>query len=48
MQTLVLILTLLGSVALFLFGLNMLSGGLQKVAGEGMRAFHVLGDFLKD
>ena len=39
MQTLVLILTLLGSVALFLFGLNMLSGGLQKVAGEGMRAF---------
>lgn len=33
------ILTLLGAVALFLFGLNMLSGGLQKVAGDGMRAF---------
>lgn len=39
MQTFLQILTLLGSVALFLFGLNMLSGGLQKVAGDGMRAF---------
>ena len=33
------ILTLLGSVALFLFGLNLMSGGLQKVAGDGLRAF---------
>ncbi len=33
------ILTLLGAVTLFLFGLNLLSGGLQKVAGSGMRSF---------
>lgn len=33
------ILTLLGSVMLFLFGLNLLSGGLQKVAGDGLRSF---------
>ncbi|MBQ9185418.1 MAG: Na/Pi cotransporter family protein [Bacteroidales bacterium] len=33
------ILTLLGSVTLFLFGLSLLSGGLQKVAGDGLRAF---------
>lgn len=31
------ILTLLGSVMLFLFGLGLLSGGLQKVAGDGLR-----------
>ena len=33
------ILTLLGAVTLFLFGLSLLSGGLQKVAGDGLRAF---------
>ena len=33
------ILTLLGGVTLFLFGLGLLSGGLQKVAGDGLRAF---------
>lgn len=33
------ILTLLGAVTLFLFGLNLLSGGLQKVAGDGLRSF---------
>ena len=31
------ILTLLGAVCLFLFGLNLLSNGLQKVAGDGLR-----------
>ena len=39
MQLLLQLLTLLGSVALFLFGLNLLSGGLQKVAGDGLRSF---------
>ena len=39
MQVFLLILTLLGSVALFLFGLSLLSGGLQKVAGDGLRSF---------
>ena len=39
MTVFVQILTLLGSVALFLFGLNLMSGGLQKVAGDGLRAF---------
>ena len=31
--------TLIGSVTLFLFGLNLLSVGLQKVAGDGLRSF---------
>ena len=39
MQVFLQIFTLLGSVALFLFGLNLLSGGLQKVAGDGLRSF---------
>ena len=39
MQVFLQILTLLGSVALFLFGLSLLSGGLQKVAGDGLRSF---------
>lgn len=39
MQSFLLILTLLGSVAMFLFGLSLLSGGLQKVAGDGLRSF---------
>ena len=33
------ILTLLGAVTLFLFGLSLLSNGLQKVAGDGLRSF---------
>ncbi len=39
MQLFLQILTLLGAVTLFLFGLSLLSGGLQKVAGDGMRSF---------
>ena len=39
MNTILLILNLLGAVTLFLFGLSFLSGGLQKVAGEGLRSF---------
>ena len=39
MNTILLILTLLGAVTLFLFGLSLLSGGLQKVAGDGLRNF---------
>lgn len=39
MQIFIQILTLLGSVTLFLFGLSLLSGGLQKVAGDGLRSF---------
>jgi len=39
MQTVLQILTLLGGVTLFLFGLSLLSGGLQKVAGDGLRSF---------
>ena len=37
MSTILQILTLLGAVTLFLFGLSLLSNGLQKVAGDGMR-----------
>lgn len=39
MQLALQLLTLIGSVTLFLFGLSLLSGGLQKVAGDGLRAF---------
>lgn len=39
MQSFLLVLTLLGAVAMFLFGLSLLSGGLQKIAGEGLRSF---------
>lgn len=39
MQLILQLLTLLGSVTLFLFGLSLLSGGLQKVAGDGLRSF---------
>ena len=39
MTTILQILTLLGAVTLFLFGLSLLSGGLQKVAGDGLRSF---------
>ena len=37
MEIILQILTLLGAVTLFLFGLSLLSNGLQKVAGDGMR-----------
>lgn len=33
------ILTLLGALGMFLFGMNMMSTGLQKAAGENLRAF---------
>ena len=33
------ILTLLGSLAMFLYGMSLMSGGLQKMAGEKLRAF---------
>ncbi|MBQ9310974.1 MAG: Na/Pi cotransporter family protein [Bacteroidales bacterium] len=39
MSVLLQILTLLGAVTLFLYGLSLLSGGLQKVAGDGLRSF---------
>jgi len=39
MQIFLQLLTLLGAVTLFLFGLSLLSGGLQKVAGDGLRSF---------
>lgn len=39
MQLVLQVLTLIGSVTLFLFGLSLLSGGLQKVAGDGLRSF---------
>lgn len=39
MQILVQFVTLIGAVALFLFGLSLLSVGLQKVAGDGLRSF---------
>ena len=33
------ILTLLGALGMFLYGMNMMSSGLQKVAGERLRSF---------
>ena len=33
------ILTLLGSLAMFLYGMSLMSGGLQKMAGNKMRSF---------
>lgn len=33
------ILTLLGSLAMFLYGMSLMSGGLQKMAGDKMRLF---------
>ena len=33
------ILTLLGSLAMFLYGMSLMSGGLQKMAGNRMRVF---------
>lgn len=39
MQLMFQFLTLAGAVTLFLFGLGLLSVGLQKVAGDGLRSF---------
>ena len=33
------ILTLLGALGMFLYGMNLMSGGLQKAAGSKMRGF---------
>ena len=38
-QMLLQILTLLGSLAMFLYGMSLMSGGLQKMAGNRMRVF---------
>ena len=39
MNTVLQILTLLGCLGMFLFGMSLMSGGLQKMAGEKLRAF---------
>ena len=39
MSTVLQILTLLGCLGMFLFGMSLMSGGLQKMAGEKLRAF---------
>lgn len=39
MQTILQILTLLGSLGMFLFGMSLMSGGLQKMAGSRLRSF---------
>ena len=33
------ILTILGALGMFLYGMNLMSGGLQKAAGSKMRGF---------
>ena len=33
------IITLIGALGMFLYGMNMMSSGLQKTAGDGMRKF---------
>ena len=38
-QMLLQILTLLGSLAMFLYGMSLMSGGLQKMAGNRLRVF---------
>ena len=35
------ILTLLGSLGMFLYGMSLMSGGLQKMAGNRMRTFNI-------
>lgn len=45
-ETLTTIFGLLGGLALFLYGMNMMSDGLQKAAGEKMKA--VLGFLTKN
>ncbi len=42
------ILTLLGAVTLFLFGLSLLSGGLQKVAGDAEHRINACRDELRE
>ena len=39
MQLALQILTLLGSLGMFLYGMSLMSGGLQKMAGDKMRSF---------
>ncbi len=39
MQIVIQILTLLGGMSMFLYGMTMMSGGLQKAAGEKLRSF---------
>ncbi|MDD4655091.1 MAG: hypothetical protein PHT08_06765, partial [Bacteroidales bacterium] len=39
MNTVLQILTLLGSLGLFLYGMTLMSESLQKVAGDGLRSF---------
>ncbi len=39
MNTVLQILTILGSLGMFLYGMSLMSGGLQKMAGEKLRAF---------
>ena len=39
MNTVLQILTLLGCLGMFLYGMSLMSGGLQKMAGEKLRAF---------
>lgn len=39
MNTVLQILTLLGSLGMFLYGMSLMSGGLQKMAGEKLRSF---------
>lgn len=39
MHTTLLVLTILGSLGLFLFGMSLMSGGLQKMAGDRLRNF---------
>lgn len=39
MQTVLLVLTILGSLGMFLYGMSLMSGGLQKMAGDSLRQF---------
>lgn len=39
MNTVLLVLTILGSLGMFLFGMSLMSGGLQKMAGDKLRSF---------
>lgn len=39
MNTVFQVLTMLGSIGMFLYGMSLMSGGLQKMAGESLRSF---------
>jgi len=39
MNTFLLVLTILGSLGMFLYGMSLMSGGLQKMAGDSLRSF---------